>query len=113
MFARNRTSLSREASDSFGSKCSKTLSSVVIVSRELRLSAYSPLQKNVLPPAMRSTSSVTVPRVRRISMSSSAKSSPTGPTTRTSSKNDAARAKWVAAPPSIRSRDPNGVLTAS
>ena len=46
-------------------------------------------------------------------MSSSVKSSPTGPTGRTSSKNDAARAKWVAAPPSIRSREPNGVRTAS
>jgi hypothetical protein len=31
----------------------------------------------------------------------------------TSSKNDAPSAKWVAAPPSIRSRTPAGVLTAS
>ena len=85
----------------------------MIVSRELRFSPYSPLQKNVRPPATRSTSSVTVPRVRRMAMSSSPKSSPTGPTTRTSSKNEAARAKWVAAPPSIRSRAPNGVRTAS
>ena len=46
-------------------------------------------------------------------MSSSPKSSPTRPTMWTSSKNDAASAKYVAAPPSIRSRSPNGVLTAS
>src|SRR3954452_16091371 len=113
MFARKSTSLAREASDSFGSNVSKTLRSVVSVTREFRLSSYSPAQKKVLPPATRSTSSVTVPRVRRTAMSSSPKSSPTGPTTRTSSKNDAARPKWVAAPPSIRSREPNGVLTAS
>src|SRR3954452_10711786 len=62
---------------------------------------------------MRSTSSVLVPRVCSTVISSSPKSSPTGPTTRTSSKNDAARAKCVAAPPSIRSRSPKGVLTAS
>ena len=43
----------------------------------------------------------------------SPKSSPTGPTTCTSSKNDAASAKCTAEPPSIRSRDPNGVVTAS
>ncbi len=58
-------------------------------------------------------SSVIVPRVPRIASSSGPKSSPTGPTGRTSSKNDAARLKWVAAPPSMRSRDPEGVLTAS
>ena len=39
--------------------------------------------------------------------------SPTRPTTCTWSKNDAASAKYVAAPPSMRSRTPNGVLTAS
>ena len=54
-----------------------------------------------------------VPRVRSVANDASSKSSPTGPTGRTSSKNDAARAKWVAAPPSIRSRSPKGVLTAS
>ena len=74
---------------------------------------YSPAQKNVLPPATCSTSSVLVPRVWRTANSSSPKSSPTGPTTRTSSKSDAAREKCTAEPPSSRSRSPNGVLTAS
>ena len=41
------------------------------------------------------------------------KSSPTGPTTRTSVKKLAASAKWTADPPSIRSRSPNGVRTLS
>jgi hypothetical protein len=113
MLARKRTSHARAASESFGSKPSKTLRSVSIVSRELRLSRYSPFQKKVLPPGTCSTSSVIVPRVRSTRQASSSKSSPTGPTTRTSSKNDAPSAKWVAAPPSIRSRTPNGVLTAS
>src|SRR4051794_2241330 len=58
-------------------------------------------------------SSVLTPRPRRTAYSSSPKSSPTGPTTRTSSKNDAASAKWTAAPPSMRSRTPWGVRTAS
>ena len=43
----------------------------------------------------------------------SPKSSPTGPTTRTSSKNDAASAKCTAAPPSMRSRDAERGPTAS
>src|SRR5437763_1452078 len=109
MLARNRTSLERLASLSLGSKCSKTPSWVSCVTREFRSQPYSPCQKNVLPPATRSTSPVLVPRVCRTRRSSSAKSSPTGPTTRTSSKNDAASAKCVAAPPSIPSRSPNGV----
>ncbi len=113
MLARKRISLSFEACESFGSKCSKTLSCVSSVSRELRSQPYSPFQKKVLPPATCSTSSVLVPRVRRTAKASSSKSSPTGPTARISSKNDAARAKCVAAPPSIRSRSPNGVFTAS
>ena len=58
-------------------------------------------------------SSVCTSRARRTSYSSGPKRSPTGPTTRTSSKNDAASAKWTAEPPSIRSRAPNGVRTAS
>src|SRR5207247_571197 len=41
------------------------------------------------------------------------KSSPTGPTTRTSVKKLAASEKWTAEPPSMRSRSPKGVLTAS
>ncbi len=113
MLARNRTSQSRAACDSFGLKSSNTLRSVTWVSREFRLSWYSPFQKNVLPPATCSTSSVIVPRVRSTVQASSSKSSPTGPTARTSSKNDAASAKWVAAPPSMRSRSPAGVVTAS
>ena len=44
---------------------------------------------------------------------SAPKSSPTGPTGRTSVKKLAAREKCTAAPPSIRSRSPKGVLTAS
>ena len=54
-----------------------------------------------------------MPRVARMAMSASVKSSPTGPTTCTVSKNDAASAKCVAAPPSMRSRSPDGVFTAS
>src|SRR4051812_45980585 len=58
-------------------------------------------------------SSVLTPRPCRTPYSSSPKSSPTGPTTRTSVKNDAASEKWTADPPSMRSRCPNGVCTAS
>ena len=49
----------------------------------------------------------------RTPISSAPKSSPTGPTTRTSVKKLAASAKWLAEPPSIRSRSPNGVRTES
>src|SRR5438270_13367874 len=58
-------------------------------------------------------SSVLTPRACRTSYSVSPKSSPTGPTTWTSSKNEAASEKWTAEPPSIRWRSPNGVWTAS
>src|SRR5436190_12732397 len=58
-------------------------------------------------------SSVLTPRSCRTAYSSSPKSSPTGPTTRTSVKNDAASEKCTAEPPSMRSRCPNGVCTAS
>src|SRR3989440_5684514 len=58
-------------------------------------------------------SSVFTPRSRRTAYSSSPKSSPTGPTTRTSVKKLAASEKWTAEPPSMRSRSPNGVLTES
>src|SRR5919106_3828886 len=52
---------------------------------------------------------------RRVSTSNSAapKSSPTGPTGRTSVKKLVASEKWTAVPPSMRSRSPNGVLTES
>ena len=54
------------------------------------------------------------PRARAArAYSSSPKSSPTGPTTRTSVKKLAAREKCTADPPSMRSRSPKGVLTAS
>src|SRR5918996_1410383 len=56
-------------------------------------------------------SSVLTPRACRTSYPS--KSSPTGPTTRTSVKKLAAREKCTAEPPSMRSRSPNGVLTES
>src|SRR5882757_3542973 len=58
-------------------------------------------------------SSVRMPRDSSSSKCSLPKSSPTGPTGRTSVKKLAASEKWVAAPPSMRSRSPNGVLTAS
>src|SRR4051794_16248812 len=58
-------------------------------------------------------SSVITPRSRSTAYSSSPKSSPTGPTTRTSPKKLAASEKCTAEPPSMRSRSPNGVLTAS
>src|SRR5436190_23948982 len=54
-----------------------------------------------------------MPRSRRTANSGSPKSSPTGPTTRTSEKKDAASEKCTAEPPSMRSRSPNGVRTAS
>src|ERR1700690_4487799 len=56
---------------------------------------------------------MSTPRAASTSSSAGPKSSPTGPTTRTSSKNEAARAKWGAVPPSIRVRSPKGVLTES
>src|SRR3954454_5761035 len=58
-------------------------------------------------------SSVLTPRPCRNPYSSSPKSSPTGPTTRTSVKKEAASEKCTAEPPSMRSRCPNGVCTAS
>ncbi len=58
-------------------------------------------------------SPVSTLRAWRTAYSSSPKSSPTGPTTWTTSKNDAASEKCTAEPPSIRSRLPNGVVTAS
>src|SRR5687767_3605296 len=58
-------------------------------------------------------SAVSTPRPCRTAYSSSPKSSPTGPTTRTSQKKLAASEKCTAEPPSIRSRSPKGVLTAS
>ena len=56
MFARNSTSTRREAGESVGCELSKTFSWVSSVSRELRSQPYSPFQKNVVPPATRSTS---------------------------------------------------------
>ena len=80
MLARNRTSHACGARPrAWARSVSKTLSSVTSVSRALRLSWYSPDQKNVLPPAMCSTSSVIVPRVRSVCHEASSKSSPTGP----------------------------------
>ncbi len=64
MFARNSTSQSREARDSLGWKSSNTFSCVSSVSREFRSQPYSPAQKNVLPSGTRSTSPMSVPRVR-------------------------------------------------
>src|SRR5258705_12741563 len=58
-------------------------------------------------------SSVLTPRPCSTAYSSSPKSSPTGPTTRTSVKKLAASEKCTAEPPSMRSRCPNGVCTAS
>src|SRR4051794_5228770 len=58
-------------------------------------------------------SSVFTPRSRSTSYSDSPKSSPTGPTTRTSVKKLAASEKCTAEPPSMRSRSPKGVFTAS
>src|SRR2546423_9085744 len=54
-----------------------------------------------------------MPRCLRTSYSSSPKSSPTGPTTRTSQKKLAASEKCTAEPPSMRLRSPNGVFTES
>src|SRR3954453_20684860 len=58
-------------------------------------------------------SSVLTPRACRTANSSSPKSSPTGPTTCVSAKNDDASEKWTAEPPSSLSRLPACVSTAS
>src|SRR5215204_831643 len=58
-------------------------------------------------------SSVMTPRECSASYSSSPKSSPTGPTTRVSAKNEEASEKCTAEPPSSRSRLPVSVSTAS
>src|SRR3954454_22032948 len=58
-------------------------------------------------------SSVLTPRACRTANSASPKSSPTGPTTRVSAKKEDAREKWTAEPPSILSRLPACVSTAS
>src|SRR5215207_193831 len=58
-------------------------------------------------------SSVITPRERSAPYSSSPKSSPTGPTTRVSAKNEEASEKCTAEPPSSRSRFPVSVSTAS
>src|SRR3954469_15051118 len=58
-------------------------------------------------------SSVMTPRPRRTSYSASPKSSPTGPITRVSARNEEASAKCTAAPPSRRSRLAVCVSTAS
>src|ERR1051326_3784524 len=58
-------------------------------------------------------SSVLMPRPRKTSISSSPKSPPTTATTRTSVKKLADREKCAAEPPSILSRLPKGVSTAS
>src|SRR3954467_15476730 len=62
---------------------------------------------------MRSMSSVLTPRACSTPNSASPKSSPTGPTTDVSAKKDDASAKCTAEPPSIRSRLPACVSTAS
>src|SRR5918997_1993749 len=62
---------------------------------------------------MCSMSSVITPRSRRTAYSSSPKSSPTGPITRVSARNDEASAKCTAAPPSRRPRRAVCVSTAS
>ena len=113
MFARNRRSQLREASESFGSKSPNTFSCVSSVFAVFMSQSYSPLQKNVRPPSTFSMSSVITPWWWSTSYSASPKSSPTGPTGRTSLKKLAASEKWVADPPSARSRSPNGVLIAS
>src|SRR5436309_11072141 len=58
-------------------------------------------------------SEVSIPRSWSTAYSSSPKSSPTGPTTRTSQKKLAASEKCTAEPPSMRSRSPKGVFTES
>ena len=94
MLARNSTSAAREAADSFGFQPANTFSYVSSVAREFRSQPYSPAQKNVRPPMMRSTSARSCPsRSEDHPSSLSPKSSPTGPTTRTRSKKHAARAK--------------------
>ncbi len=54
-----------------------------------------------------------MPRLSKTDISSAPKSPPTTPTTRTSVKKLADKEKWVAEPPSIFSRFPKGVSTAS
>ena len=66
-----------------------------------------------LSAATRSIPSMSIPRRSSTESSCSEKSSPTGPITWISVKNEAASEKCTAVPPSIRSRLPNGVLTLS
>ena len=113
MFARNSRSDARAASESFGWKSPNTFSWVSSVLAVLRSHSYSPLQKKVRPPSTWSMSSVITPCRRSTSLSSSPKSSPTGPTGRTSVKKLAASEKCTAEPPRARSRSPKGVLIAS
>ena len=113
MFARNSASHVRASGESSGSNPANTFSRVSSVRREFRSEPYSPRQKNVSPPRTRTRSPRSVPRVASTASSSGPKSPPTGPTTTTRSNCDAASAKCVAAPPSIRSRAPAGVRTAS
>ena len=113
MLARNTVSAAREASESLGWKSANTLRSVRNVWRMFGSRSYRPAQKNVLPPATRSMSSVITPRSCSTAISASPKSSPTGPTTRVGARNDEASEKCTAAPPSSRSRLPVGVSTAS
>ena len=113
MLARKRTSACRAASESLGWNSPNTLSWVSSVWRTFRFHSYSPSQKKVLPPSTCSMSSVFTPRACSTAYSLSPKSSPTGPTTRTSVKKLAASEKCTAEPPSMRSRSPKGVLTAS
>lgn len=61
MLARNSTSGAREAADSFGFQPANTFSYVSSVAREFRSQPYSPAQKNVRPPMMRSTSARSCP----------------------------------------------------
>ena len=86
MLARNSRSALFEASDSLGWKSPNTLSWVSSVRRTFRFHSYSAAQKNVRPPGTCSMSEVSTPWRCRTAYSSSPKSSPTGPTTRTSVK---------------------------
>ena len=114
MFARNRTSAVARRPRRAWARTRRTRSAACRACGGCSGSTRTrPSRRRSGRPPRCSMSSVFTPRSRSTAYSSSPKSSPTGPTTRTSVKKLAASEKCTAEPPSMRSRSPKGVLTAS
>src|SRR6266404_3574433 len=112
MLARKTCEDLRNFSGSLGLKLAKTFSSVMRVSRSFKCSEYFPDQKKHLP-AARSSPAVSILRLLKIAASLAEKSSPTMATRLTGVKKLAATAKYVAAPPMMRSTLPYGLSMVS